>query len=160
MYSSLLYLYLLQLGLHCMGLLQPTLQTQQHFNINWMQSWSTFADNFSSDTECALSWHWQWQAGPARLQAVERTVMSHGQTQKFLWLHDNIWICWLLIFPELQRISRFSVAWPISTKFSRHVIINVAWHSVFRIVKDAGKPFATCSVPVSVFDICDRGYQP
>ena len=103
-----------------MGLLQPTLQTQQHLNIDRTQSWSTFADNFSSDTECALSWHWQWQAGPACLRGVERTAVSHGQTQKFLWLHENIWICRLLILPELQRISLhwFSFAGPISTKFS------------------------------------------
>jgi len=146
-----------------MGLLQPTLQIQQDFNINRTQSWSAFADNFSSDTEYALSWHWQWQAGPACLQAVERTAVNHGQTQKFLCLHGNIWICWLLILPELQRISlyRFSVAWPISIKFSRHASINVAWHSVFTIivVKDAGNRFASCSVPVSVFDIFERGYQ-
>jgi len=131
-----------------MGLLEPTLQTQQHYNIIGAQGWSwpmVCWEYFSSDTEYALAWHW-----------------SRGHTQKFLCLHDNISISRILILPELQRISlyRLSFAWPIRTKFSRHAIIYVAWPSVFTItvVKYDGNRFGTCSVPVNVFVICKRCY--
>jgi len=99
------------------------------------------------DSACLLT------ISPTRLN-----MRSHGtkvaDKHRSLCLHGNIWICRLLILPELQWISlyRFSFTWPMSIEFSRHAIVNIAWHSVFRIrvIRDAGNRFAILALFLSL----------